>query len=81
MDTNLSRSGIRKCELRFEIPEEELAVIDGYCSATGSDRTTVIRKILAGWTSNKLNEATVILRVVGNNPAASELARRNTSDI
>lgn len=76
MDTNLSRNGSRgRSEIRFEVPDEELAVLDGYCSATGSDRTTVMREMLAKWASEKLNEASVICRVVGINPLASDTSR------
>lgn len=60
------------CELRFEMQEEDIAVIDAYCSATGRCRTEVVREILAGWAKDKLHEATLILRVAGHNPVRSE---------
>jgi len=62
-------------ELRVEIPNDELSVIDGYCSATGECRTDVIRELLSMWSKKKLHEATVILRVAGGNPTVSESDR------
>jgi hypothetical protein len=65
-------------EIRVEIPNDELAVLDGYCSATGESRTDVIRNLLAGWSGRKLHEATIILRVAGRNPVMSESDRSLT---
>lgn len=62
-------------EIRVEVPNEELAVLDGYCSATSENRTDVIRGLLAEWSNRKLHEATVILRVAGRNPVGSESGR------
>lgn len=60
------------CELRFEMPNEDVAVIDAYCSATGRCRTEVVKEILAIWAKDKLHEATLIMRVSGRNPVRSE---------
>ena len=60
------------CELRFEMSDDDMAVIDAYCSATGRCRTEVIREILSNWAKDKLHEATLIIRVSGRNPARSE---------
>ena len=55
-------------EIRVEVPDEHLAVLDGYCSATSESRTDVIKELLAEWSKRKLHEASVILRVAGRNP-------------
>lgn len=65
-------------EIRVEIPNDELAVLDGYCSATSESRTDVIRELLVGWSERKFHEATVILRVAGRNPVLSESGRSVT---
>lgn len=52
-------------ELRVEMPKEVLAVLDGYCSATGQCRTELVRTILSEWTLAKHREAEVIIRVAG----------------
>jgi len=62
-------------ELRVEMPAEELTVLDGYCSATGQSRTTVMRRILLDWSDKKLHEAVLICRVAGVNPTAPEANR------
>jgi len=73
METNLSRSnGPKRSEIRFEIPDEDLAVLDGFCAADNSDRTTVIRSILSEWSKSKLREATLICRVAGINPLSPD---------
>jgi hypothetical protein len=59
-------------ELRFQLPPEEVSVLDGYCQGTGQDRTKVLRRILKEWSDAKLHEATLILRVAGRNPASPE---------
>ena len=59
-------------EIRFEAPEEAVAVLDGYCSATGKSRTTILLQLLKAWSSEKINEATLICRVAGINPTAPE---------
>lgn len=63
-------------EIRLEATNEECAVLDGYCSATGADRTKVMRNLLREWSEKKLNEATVILRVAGRNPVMPEGYRK-----
>lgn len=50
-------------EIRFEAPIEDVAILDGYCSAAGRCRTEVIKEILAAWSAGKLREAETILRV------------------
>lgn len=64
-------------EVRFEIDRDALAVLDGYCQATGKSRVDVMRSLLAEWSDKKLHEATLICRVAGVNPAAPESHRVN----
>ncbi len=59
-------------EIRFEAKTETVAVLDGYCSATGKCRTAVINDILEQWATAKLYEATIVCRVAGVNPASPE---------
>lgn len=59
-------------ELRFEVPTDELAVLDGYCQATGADRTHVLKQIIADWSGKQLHVATLICRVAGVNPTDPE---------
>ena len=63
-------------EIRFEAGEQDVAVLDGYCSARGKCRTEVIKQILAEWPQAKLHEATLIVRVAGINPTISEDSRK-----
>jgi hypothetical protein len=63
-------------EIRFEAKAETIAVLDGYCSATGKCRTAFINDLLEQWASAKLHEATLILRVAGRNPAVSDWERK-----
>lgn len=63
-------------ELRVELPADELAVLDGYCSATGKNRSTVIRKLLRDWSEKKHHEAMLICRVAGGNPTPPEGDRK-----
>jgi len=65
----------RKTEVRFECPASELAVVDGYCQATGKDRTAVFREVLGSWSKEKLHVATLICRVAGVNPVNPEGGR------
>ena len=64
------------CEILFELPASDVSVLDGYCSATGKSRTDIMRNILKDWSDAKLREATLICRVAGVNPAASEYGRK-----
>ena len=47
-------------EVRFDIPASDLAVLDGYCNATGKSRADFIRSLVIDWASGKLHEAIVI---------------------
>jgi len=62
-------------EIRLEIPDDELAIVDGDCAANGKGRTDVIRTLLRDWSALKASEAIMICRVAGLNPTASESDR------
>ena len=59
-------------EIRFELPAEEVSVLDGYGQATGKTRRDVIRALLKDWSLRKHHEATLITRVAGDKPAQPE---------
>lgn len=63
-------------EIRFEAKSETVAVLDGYCSATGRCRTAFINALLEEWAQKKLHEASVVLRVSAGNPASSDQDRK-----
>ena len=63
-------------EIRFEAKAETVAVLDGYCSATGRCRTAFINGLLEEWAAAKLHEARVVLRVAGGNPTSPEPDRK-----
>lgn len=55
-------------EISFELPAEEVGVLDGYCQANGLKRTQVFRRILKEWSDLKHREAMMICRVAGIKP-------------
>lgn len=59
-------------EIRFEAPDEAVAVLDGYCSATGKARSVIMLQLLKDWTAEKLHVATIVCRVAGVNPTLPE---------
>ena len=63
-------------EIRFEADAETVAVIDGYCSATGKCRTEFINLLLKQWAKQKLHEASVVMRVAASNPGRPEGGRK-----
>lgn len=63
-------------EIRFEAKVETVAVLDGYCSATGKCRTSFINDLLEQWAKDKLREATMVCRTAGINPMAQEPGRK-----
>jgi hypothetical protein len=65
-------------EIRLEVPADELAVLDGYCSARGKARTEVIRTLLKQWSDEKHREAIVICRVAGINPTQPDSDRHGS---
>lgn len=62
-------------EVRFEAKRETIDVIDGYYAGTGKCRTGVINDLLEQWAKNKLYEATLVCRVAGINPMATDADR------
>ena len=68
-------ANISATEIRFEVGRDELAVLDGFCQATGKDRTKVIRGLLKEWSDEKLHESILICRVTGVNPTEPEPGR------
>jgi glyceraldehyde-3-phosphate dehydrogenase/erythrose-4-phosphate dehydrogenase len=58
-------------EISFEVPVDEVSVLDGYCQATGKKRTTVIRALLKEWSDQKRHESIMICRVARVNPVAA----------
>lgn len=65
-------------EIRIELPDDEVKVLDGYCSGTGKGRTDVIRAIIRDWSNSKLYESIMVCRVAGVTPMASESDRSVT---
>lgn len=63
-------------EVRWEATSEEVAILDGYCSATGKNRTDVIRNLIHEWSKAKAHEAMIVCRVAGINPHAPEAGRK-----
>ena len=61
----------RITEISFELPADEVAVLDGYCQATAQKRTAVFRQILREWSAQKHREAILICRVAGCKPDAA----------
>lgn len=64
-----------KSEMRFDIPLEDMAVLDAYCTCNSMSRTAVISKLLLDWTKAKRYEAMMVCRVAGINPMTSESDR------
>lgn len=64
-----------RTEISFEVSPDEVAVLDGYCSAKNIKRTTVFRQLLKDWSAEQLHVATLILRVAGNKPDATGINR------
>ena len=63
-------------ELRTELPNETLSVLDGYCSATGMCRTQLVNKILGQWADEQVHVSTLICRVAGVNPTQPDSRRQ-----
>lgn len=61
-----------KVPVSFDIPAGEFSVLDGYCHATGSNRTAVMRKLLKDWSDIEHRKAILICRVAGINPPGTE---------
>ena len=57
-----------RTEISFEVSPDEVAVLDGYCSAKGIKRTTVMKRLLKEWSDEKLHESIIVCRVAGVKP-------------
>ncbi len=64
-------------EIRFEAKAETVAVLDGYCSATGRCRTAFINSLLEEWATKKLHEARIVVRVADSHPTAPDTRRKD----
>lgn len=62
-------------EIRFDVPADELQVLDGYCQATGKHRVDVLRELLSKWATDKLHESIVVCRMAHVNPLVMESER------
>jgi len=62
-------------EIRFEVPRDDLAVLDAYVQHTGGSRTGVMLDLLRSWASGKVQESRMILNVLPRNPSAVESVR------
>lgn len=63
-------------ELRVELPEFTIAVLDGYCSASGKCRTEQVKQILGDWAQHQHHVASVVLKVAGSNPTIPDRERK-----
>ncbi len=63
-------------EIRFEASSETVAVIDGYCSATGRCRTEVINALLNQWASSGCRRQSGI---VGGGPETMKKTKIRTA--
>jgi hypothetical protein len=55
-------------EVRIDIDAQELAVMDGYIQATGSNRTKIIGDLVKKWAADKLHESIIVCRMARVNP-------------
>ncbi len=67
----LARSG-GTVELRGECPREIINVLDAVSMARDITRTALVNEILGEFTKKKLHESSLVLRLAGGNPSASE---------
>lgn len=55
-------------EVRIDIDAQELAVMDGFIQATGSNRTKIIGDLVKKWAADKLHESIIVCRMARINP-------------
>jgi len=65
-------------ELREEIPRDLIDVIDAVSAARGVSRRQVVMDVLHVWASDRVHEATVIMRVTRGNPPLAENPRKGS---
>lgn len=63
-------------ELRVEIPDDIIAVMDASGHASGRSRKDITEEVLGIWAAQKKHESIVICRVAGINPLDKEANRR-----
>lgn len=59
-------------EVRIDLETEDLAIMDGYISASGSNRTKIITELVRKWSQEKLHESIVVCRMARINPLEVE---------
>jgi hypothetical protein len=62
-------------EVRIDIDAQELAVMDGFIQATGSNRTKIIGDLVKKWAADKLHESIVVCRMARINPLERDADR------
>lgn len=62
-------------EVRIDIDAQELAVMDGFIQASGSNRTKIIGDLVKKWAADKLHESIVVCRMARINPLAQDSER------
>jgi hypothetical protein len=62
-------------EVRIDIDAQELAVMDGYIQATGSNRTKIIGDLVKKWAADKLHESIIVCRMARVNPLEQDTDR------
>lgn len=62
-------------EVRIDIDAEELAIMDGYISASGSNRKEIITELVRKWSADKLHESIIVCRMARVNPLEMESDR------
>jgi hypothetical protein len=76
--SRVNRVGEKMGELRINTPASVLAVIDTVAisetKASGKmvSRTDIVNRLLTSFVVNKIDEATLINQVIGNNPTVLE---------
>lgn len=62
----------RQVEVRFMAPPDHVAVIDALSIAEGTDRATVMRRLLKQKVEAEVHRSTLVLRCIRRNPLAAE---------
>jgi hypothetical protein len=67
-------------EVRIEIDAQELAVMDGFIQASGSNRTKIIGDLVKRWAADKLHESIIVCRMARVNPLERDTDRHGGGD-
>ena len=65
---------IDKVELRGQVDNAVIVVLDACSIARGIDRISLVEKVLSDWAARKVSEASVLQRIARGNPAVMDLA-------